>query len=183
MLTTTFEKLHQAEACFDRYRHLAKALGGVSRYGKATPIPLLTILEHNGLEDVLWALRATIEDSDRISRLLAADFAEHVIPFFEAVHRTDQRPRKAIEISRQYAFGLCTTEELNMARDAAAAAAAAAAEVAAYATAYAACAAARAAAYGAAGVVDYNTECAWQEARLRQYLMGEVELTSEAFGL
>ena len=58
MLTTTFELLHKAEACAPRYKHLAHALGGIKAYGRQTHIPLLAILDHNGLDDALWALRA-----------------------------------------------------------------------------------------------------------------------------
>lgn len=53
---TTFTELKAAGACQPRYRHLAKALGGVKVYGNDTPIPLLKILETNGEDDVEWAL-------------------------------------------------------------------------------------------------------------------------------
>ena len=62
-LTTTLNLLRKAGACEGRYRHLVKALGG-TEYGHDTPINLLTILEHNGVEDVEWVLSAgaTVED-------------------------------------------------------------------------------------------------------------------------
>lgn len=46
-------------------------------------------------------------------RLFACDCAEHVLPFFERFQPLDNRPRKAIEVARQYALGGSTLEELN----------------------------------------------------------------------
>lgn len=61
-LTTTFKQLYDERACKDRYRHLAKALGGIKKYGRTKPINLLTILEHNGLADFCWTLDTIIGD-------------------------------------------------------------------------------------------------------------------------
>lgn len=55
-LAITFRILREHGACAPRYAHLARALGGVRTYGKDTPIPLLTALDLNGLEDVEWVL-------------------------------------------------------------------------------------------------------------------------------
>jgi len=55
-LTTTLNRLKSANACTSRYEHLVKALGGVS-FDHDAPIDLLTILEHNGVNDCEWALR------------------------------------------------------------------------------------------------------------------------------
>jgi len=55
-VTATFRELHEMGACTARYRHLAKALGGITKYGIDKPINLLTILEHNGFSDVDWFL-------------------------------------------------------------------------------------------------------------------------------
>ena len=76
-LTTTLNRLRAAGACESRYAHLLRALGGTSLDHDA-PINLLTILEHNGTEDCLWALCATAENCDQVARLMAADFAEAV---------------------------------------------------------------------------------------------------------
>jgi hypothetical protein len=53
---TTLKELTDAWACPGRYRHLCEALGGATAYGRTTPIPVLTILEHNGMADAEWAL-------------------------------------------------------------------------------------------------------------------------------
>ena len=62
-LTTTLNLLRKAGACKTRYRYLVKALGG-KKFDHNAPINLLTILEHNGVEDVEWVLEegATVED-------------------------------------------------------------------------------------------------------------------------
>jgi len=54
--TTTFKDIYEAQACTKSYRHLAKALGGITKYGRTTPITCLQILDACGLEDLDWAL-------------------------------------------------------------------------------------------------------------------------------
>ena len=103
-LTTTLNKLKAANACQDRYKHLVKALGGVS-YDHDAPINLLTILDINGTEDCLWALCATAQNCDVVARLMAADFAESVLSIYERKYPQDDRPRKAIEAARAFARG------------------------------------------------------------------------------
>jgi len=123
-LTTTLNRLHAAGACTSRYEHLVKALGGVT-FDHDAPINLLTILEHNGAEDCIWALCATVENCDRVARLMAADFAELALPIFERQYPNDGRPRAAIAAARAYA-----REEISAAASAAASAASAAARAA-----------------------------------------------------
>lgn len=168
MPTTSFRLLHDARACKERYRFLAKALGGIKAYGRDTPITLLQILNINGLDDALWALRAC-PDSDTFARLLACDYAEHVLPIFETRYPDDDRPRKAIAVSRRYARGAATDAELVAAWYAAWAARAAAGD-AARTAAEAAWAATRYAAWEAAGhavgaAMDAARPAAWYAAR------------------
>ena len=173
--STTFAKLHAASACVDRYKHLAKALGGITKYGRNKPITLLQILDANGLNDALWALCAC-DDSDKFARLLACDFAKHVLPIFEREYPDDKRPREAIAVARRYANGQATDNELAVARAAAWDAVGAAVGAAAWAAAWAAAgAAAWAAAWDAAGAAAgaaawdaaRAAEQKWQEQRLR----------------
>jgi hypothetical protein len=103
-LTTTLNRLKAAGACRERYAHLVKALGGTSVDHDA-PINLLTILELNGTEDCLWALCATEQNCDQVARLMAADFAEAVLPIFERELPNDMRPRQAIQAARYFAVG------------------------------------------------------------------------------
>lgn len=145
-LTTTLNLLKKAGACHGRYAHLVKALGGVS-FDHEAPINLLTILEHNGIEDCLWALCTTEQNCDTVARLMAADFAEAVLPIFERARSNDDRPRKAIAAARAFARGEIGASALAAARDAA----------------WAAAWAARDAAEDAAG--DAAWEAAWTAAR------------------
>ena len=142
---------------------MAKALGGIKAYGRDTPITLLQILDINGFDDALWALRAC-DDAETFSRLLACDYAEHVLPIFETQYPDDDRPRKAIAVSRRHAHGEATDAELS------AAWAAGAAAWAAWHAAWAAGAAAWYAAEAAARDAAWHAECTWQEARLRELL-------------
>ena len=83
--------------------------------------------------------------------LVACDCAELVLPIYEKKYPDDKRVRNCIEVTRKWANGKATIEEVRQARRAAYAAAAAAYAAAAdaYAAAYAAAAAADAAAYAA----------------------------------
>jgi hypothetical protein len=103
-LTTTLNRLRSAEACTERYRHLVTSLGGVS-FDHNRPINLITILDINGAEDCIWALRATVEPCERQARLISADCAEMALPLYERDYPADQRPRTAIGVARQYARG------------------------------------------------------------------------------
>jgi hypothetical protein len=120
MLNTTFSKCHEAGACPEGYRKLAKALGGVDKYGKDTPIPLSKIVESNGLLDAIWTLRCTLEPSENIQIEFACRCAEHVLHFYEDKYPDDKRPREAIEAARAYAEGRGSAAEAAEAAEAAA---------------------------------------------------------------
>ena len=126
-LTITFAQAKATDACEQSYRKMARHLGGITKYGAGTPVPIETILDVCGMEDALWALSA-IRDA-KTPRLWACDCAERVLPIFESDRPGDLRPRDAIRASRRYARG----EIGAAARDAA--------EVAAWAAAWAAAAA------------------------------------------
>jgi hypothetical protein len=117
-------------ACANRYAHLLKALGGPG-YDHDAPIGLDYILDTNGLDDALWALRATVEDSTVFSWLLACEYAERTLPIWERVYPDDMRPRRCIDVARRYVLGEATAKEMDEAAQAGEAAEAAAAEAAA----------------------------------------------------
>ena len=164
MLHTTFRKAKEARACIESYKKMAMALGGVKEYGEDTPIPLDKVLEVCGLDDALWSLCIVLEPADREIRLLACDFAEHILPIYEKRYPNDNRPRNAIATSRRFANGEATREELD---------AACAAAWAARAAARAAWAAAKAAAWAAARAAGRE----WQMERFLKFLKeSDVEL-------
>jgi len=161
-LTTNLYRLRKYHACRERYDYLVSRLG--DDYGDRKPINLLTILEHNGVDDTLWALQATHQNSDRVARLMTAAFAEDVLPIFERLRPDDKRPRKTIQVARSYARGKAKPQELLTAMAAAGAAATDAAATDATATdaegawaARAAAEAAKVAAMAAAGAARYAT--------------------------
>jgi hypothetical protein len=163
MKTTLNEirKHHPSNASWEKLlRHLNKTAPDDE------PLPLLTVLELNGLEDALWCFRA-VEGFDREKRLLAVAFAR------EVEHLMLDAAKSALDVAERFANGLATKEELAQARAAAYAAADAAfaapvafvAFVAARAAAWAAAAAARAAAV-ARSAADAAAYAACNAARL-----------------
>ena len=167
---TTLQKLRNAGACIHGYNQLVRYLQGkefteadrlLKRYISfryCDQISVRTILESNGFDDALWALRC-IDDTDGEIRKFAiwcARQVEHLM--------IDRRSVNALNVAERYANGLATNAELSAAWAAAWAAAGAAAEAAAGAAARAAAwDAARAAARAAAR--DAAWDAAWAAAR------------------
>jgi hypothetical protein len=121
MLYTSLAKLKAANACTARYTHLVKALGGLTAWGKNTPIPLTTIIEKNNLDDALWAL-FTIPGHERLSRLFSCACMEHaVLPILEELAPDDKGPREYLALVQLHIDGKATDEELKAAREARAA--------------------------------------------------------------
>ena len=120
MLHTTFSRLFGAGACTIGYRRLARSLGGIRVYGKDAPIPLSHIVESNGLQDALWCLRAVVPGEEaealRVSRLLALECAERVLPVYERQYPNDPRVRDCLAITHRFLTGDATKEELRLAR-------------------------------------------------------------------
>ena len=118
VLVTSLYRLRKYGACSGRYAHLVDKLG--SEWGDKDDINLLDILKYNGTADCLWALCAVVKhpEADRVMRLMAADFAEAVLPIFEKKHLDDKRPRLAIEAARKFANGEITDQARAAARDA-----------------------------------------------------------------
>jgi hypothetical protein len=77
------------------------------------PLAITTILDSNGLDDALWALRA-VEGHDRVIRLLAVGYARQVEHLM-----ADPRSRAALDVAERHANGEATDEELAAARGAA----------------------------------------------------------------
>ena len=122
---------------------------------------------------------------EREARLFACDCAERALDrLAERGVAVDARSRSAVAVSRQYAEGVATVDELSAAWAAAWAAAGDAARAAAWAAAgdaagAAARAAARAAAGDAAGDAAWDAERQWQTERLLDYLYGRTNQEDE----
>ena len=169
MLHTTYNLAKEARVCTSSLAKMVEYKGGVKKWGADTPVPLGEVLKVCGLDDALWCLRAIIEPADKEIRLFACDCAERVLPIFEKAYPKDKRPRQAIEVSRRFALGQATKEELEAAWEAARATLAAAG-TAWEAARVAAWEAARAAALEAARVAAREAERQWQKERFLELL-------------
>jgi hypothetical protein len=130
MLTTTLNAIRAHDPCDDGWQKLLAHLGKTGPDDE--PVTLATILDSNGLDDALWALRC-VTGHDRAIRLYAVWCARQVQHLM-----TDSRSLRALDVAERHADGLTTNAELAAARAAAWAAAGDAARAAAGAAAWAA---------------------------------------------
>ena len=168
-MRTTLNKIRVYSPCLYGWHKLLRGLGKTAADDETLWID--TVLEHNGLSDALWCLRA-VEGCDREIRLFGVWCARRVQHLM-----TDPRSAAALDIAERYARSEASDEELAAARGLAGAAWAAA-RAAAWATeADAAAAYAVAAAYAALGAAgagvaaagaDRDTERAAQANELRR---------------
>ena len=137
MLHTTLEILRRNHACASGYKNLIASLP--ADHAHDAPITLAHIIESNGIEDALWALRATVEPTGRnVAQEIAIRAAERAQAVFEKHRPDDSRVRECIAATRAYMRGEISRHDLLMKRAYADAAAADAAYAAAYAAANAA---------------------------------------------
>ena len=118
MITTTLNKIRKHLPCKEGWEKLLAHLGKTK--ADDDPLPLLTILDSNGLDDCLWALR-TVPEHDSLWRKYAVWCARQVEHLM-----TDNRSKLALDVAWRYSNGEATDEDL-VAADAAGAAAWAAA--------------------------------------------------------
>lgn len=126
-LTTTLNRLKDCRnpyGCEKVVNKLHEFLGDA--FDPDAEINLLTILELNGVRDMLWCLRATNEDSKRISAELAIKCTEQALSPFEeiidnALWKTLRRthdfmdeniPRMTVQGARDYMDGKIGLTEL-----------------------------------------------------------------------
>ena len=115
MICTTLNKIRSHGPCEDGWKKLLEHLGKTEADDE--PLPLLTILESNGLDDCLWCLRS-VPEHDREWRLFAVWCARQVQHLM-----TDPRSIAALDVAERFANGEAARDELSAARDAAGAAA------------------------------------------------------------
>jgi hypothetical protein len=155
MIATTLNRIREHTPCKDGWETLLRHLGKTQADDE--PLPLVTILESNGLDDVLWCLRA-VEGHDREMRLYAVACARRVQHLMK-----DHRSINALDVAERYAEGQATDKELEVALATADAAAAVARDAA-----WAAAGAAAGAAWAAAMEAAWKEERQWQEDKFKR---------------
>jgi hypothetical protein len=145
MITTTLRQLRQHSPCSEGWRTLLSYLGKTG--ADDDPLPLVTILQSNGLDDALWCLRTITGHDKEIIRfaLACAQDVRHLM--------TDRRLLDALDALERHLEIPLSREELDRVL--------VAAEWAAGAAARAAEAAARAAAWSARAAAEAAVEAAW----------------------
>ena len=152
MFYTTLNKIREHSPCCEGWRRLLTYLGKTNADDE--PLSFKSILDSNGLDDAIWALRSIDAPEVRLFAVRCVRQIQHLI--------SDERSLNALDVSEAYAVGEATKDELSAARYAALDAAWYAARDAARAAAwYAARDAARAAARAAAW---YAAEAAARDA-------------------
>jgi len=119
---TTLNKIKAHRPCQYGWETLLASLGKTKADDE--PVSMLHILNSNGLDDALWALRAS-DATDKDMRLYAVWCARQVQHLMK-----DPRSLAALDVAERYANGDATAEELSAARAAAYATALAAADAA-----------------------------------------------------
>lgn len=110
-MKTTLNKIKEHSPCSNGWQKLLSNLGKTRADDE--PLSILTILNSNGINDALWALRA-VDGYEKEMRLFAVWCARRVQHLME-----DERSIKAIDVAEAYANGNATQQELEEARDAA----------------------------------------------------------------
>ncbi len=111
MICTTLNAIRAHDPCANGWAELLAHLGKTGPDDE--PLPLVVILDSNGLEDALWALRAVTGEDARIRRyaVWCARQVQHLMD--------DPRSLAALDVAERYAEGLATDDELRAAWDAA----------------------------------------------------------------
>ena len=108
-MNTTLNELRKHHPCSYGWRKLLTYLGKTEADDE--PLPLRTILESNGLEDTLWALRAAKSYDERALRLYAVWYARQVQHLMN-----DPRSVSAVNATEKFANGLISEDTLADAR-------------------------------------------------------------------
>ena len=109
--STTLNEIRKHDPCASGWAKLLKGLGKTCPDDET--LPLERILEINGLQDALLALRS-VQGIERQARLFACECAQRV-----AGNNKDPRVQECIDVARRMADGTVTEEERSAARSAA----------------------------------------------------------------
>lgn len=106
-ITTTLNAIRQHHPCADGWAKLLASLGKTGPDDE--PLSLVTILDSNGVDDAVWALRAVTGEDARIRRyaVWCARQVQHLM--------TDTRSTNALDVAERHADGLATDDELRAA--------------------------------------------------------------------
>ena len=105
MITTTLRQIRQHNPCSEGWRTLLTFLGKTGVDDE--PLPLVTILQSNGLDDTLWCLRTITGHDKEIIRfaLACAQDVRHLM--------TDQRSLDALDALARHLESPLSREELD----------------------------------------------------------------------
>ena len=106
-MKTTLNAIREHGPCRSGWTKLLAHLGKTQADDE--PLPILTILESNGLDDALWALRA-VKGHDREIRLYAVWCARQVQHLMK-----DKRSLDALDVAEKFANGTAHEGELTAA--------------------------------------------------------------------
>jgi len=104
MITTTLNAIRNHDPCSHGWSKLLRHLGKTTADDEL--LPLVTVLDSNGLHDALWCCRC-MPQYDRLWRLFAVHCARRVQHLM-----TDQRSVAVIDVAEKYANGQATRDEL-----------------------------------------------------------------------
>ena len=109
MFYTTLNKIREHSPCCEGWRRLLTYLGKTKADDE--PLSFKSILDSNGLDDAIWALRSIDAPEVRLFAVRCVRQIQHLI--------SDERSLNALDVSEAYAVGEATKYELSAARAAA----------------------------------------------------------------
>ena len=112
MFYTTLNKIREHSPCCEGWRRLLTYLGKTKADDE--PLSFKSILDSNGLDDAIWALRSIDAPEVHLFAVRCVRQIQHLI--------SDERSLNALDVSEMYAVGNATSEEISAAWDAARAA-------------------------------------------------------------
>ena len=105
MFYTTLNKIREHSPCCEGWRRLLTYLGKTEADDE--PLSFKSILDSNGLDDAIWALRSIDAPEVRLFAVRCVRQIQHLI--------SDERSLNALDVSEMYAVGNATSEELSAA--------------------------------------------------------------------
>ena len=105
MFYTTLNKIREHSPCREGWEKLLTSLGKTKADDE--PLSFKTILDSNGLDDAIWALRSIDAPEVRIFAVRCVRQIQHLL--------TDERSLAALDVAEAYTVGQATEEELSAA--------------------------------------------------------------------